>query len=231
MRAPSVLLAFLLAAAATAVPATAVAAAAKKTPAPQPTPRPATTASELLSRVKRAYTSSPSTAVTFVQRYAPAGFADAGGAETGKVTLQPPNLLRFDYDGPEGKVYTFDGKSARQYVAQDAQMIVKTLTAEERARLPLLFLEDASTLLARFDATLVPGEGGVADVRLVPKGGGDPKEVVVTAGPDGDVKKLVVLDTGGNRTTFTFTQRAGGKRRPASDFILVPPKGTKTVTG
>ncbi len=224
MNAPlSLLLAMLLAA-----PAKPAKTPASSLPAAPPT------AASVLAKVRRAYTASPATIVTFVQRYVPAGFTETGGAETGKLTVQPPNLLRFDYDGPEGKVYTFDGTTARQYVAEDRQLIVKALTPEERSRLPLLFLEDPASLLSRYDAALKPAEGGapgVVDLTLTPKREGETKEVLVTAGPDGDVKKLVVLDTAGNRTTFTFTTKSASKRRPASDFKLVPPKGTKTITG
>ena len=44
------------------------------------------------------------------------------------------------------------------------------------------------------------------------------------------MKRLVVVDEGGNITAFTFTQRTVGSHRPASDFALVPPAGTKIVT-
>ena len=84
----------------------------------------------ILEAVRKAYTSSPSFTTDFVQTYAPAGFS-AAAPETGRVTLQAPDRIRFDYDGPEGKLFTFDGKAARQYVAADRQMIVKTLSASD----------------------------------------------------------------------------------------------------
>ena len=33
------------------------------------------------------------------------------------------------------------------------------------------------------------------------------------------------------KTTLTFTNREAGKKRPASDFELVPPRGTKVIQG
>jgi outer membrane lipoprotein-sorting protein len=182
----------------------------------------------LLRAIVGTYRARPAFSMTFVQSYAPAGFPDAS-PETGTLTIQAPASLRFDYDGPEGKVYTFDGSAARQYVAADAQIVLKTLTPAEKARLPLLFLQPAEEVLDRFAAVAKTGENGLVELALAPRADADLKSVVVLATPAGEVKRLVVLDGEGNRTTFTFTNLAPRKKRPASDFALVPPKGTRVV--
>jgi outer membrane lipoprotein-sorting protein len=46
----------------------------------------------------------------------------------------------------------------------------------------------------------------------------------------GEVKRLILVDTAGNRTTFTFTQKISGAKRPDADFALAPPEGTKILT-
>ena len=73
----------------------------------------------LLARMRKAHVTSPSVSLTFVQSYAPAGFPDTT-PETGRLVLQAPDWLRFEYDGAEGKLFTFDGKAGRQYVAAGA---------------------------------------------------------------------------------------------------------------
>lgn len=196
-------------------------------PAEEPAPK---DARELLGRIQRSYTKSPSVTASFVQTYAPAGFA-ATSPETGRLTLQAPSQLRFDYDGKDGKLFTFDGKTARQYVAQDRQMVEKALSSEDRARLPLLFFEGPDALLARFQASFRAVENGLTEVTLSPKAGGEAMRVVILAGSSGEVKRLEITDSTGNRTTFTFTQQQVGRTRPASDFALVPPKGTRVVSG
>jgi outer membrane lipoprotein carrier protein len=183
----------------------------------------------LLSNIHKAYTSSPSFKATFVQIYAPAGFASTS-PETGRLTLQSPDQIRFDYDGPEGKVFTFDGKAARQFVAADRQMVVKTLTPEEKSRLPLLFFESPESIGERFSAAAAPIGNGIDDLTLTPKTPTALKSLVLTVTAAGEVKRLVVTDVSGNRTSFTFTQKRAGPKRPASDFALVPPDGTKVVT-
>jgi outer membrane lipoprotein-sorting protein len=182
----------------------------------------------VLRSIVNAYTAKPAYSMTFVQSYAPAGFPDAS-PETGTLTIQTPASLRFDYDGPEGKVYTFDGRAARQYVAVDKQIVLKTLTAAEKARLPLLFLQPPSEILDRFAAVAKQAGNGLVDLALTPRADADLKSVTALATPAGELKRLVVLDGEGNRTTFTFTNLAPRKKRPVSDFALVPPKGTRVV--
>ncbi len=190
---------------------------------------PSAEARSLLASIQRAYTKSPSVSADFVQTYAPSGFA-AAAPETGRVTLQSPDEIRFDYDGSEGKVFTFDGEAARQYVAADRQMIVRRLGRRERERLPLLFFESADSVLERYDATASGTGGGLVELTLTPKAGGEPARIALSVNGDGDVARLVVTDTAGNRTTFTFSGKKAGGRRPASDFALKPPAGTKVIT-
>ncbi len=182
----------------------------------------------ILSAVRKAYTAGPSTTMRFVQTYAPAGFP-AAAPERGRVTLQPPDLVRFDYDGPDGKTFTFDGKAARQYVAVDRQMILRTLRPEEKEKLPLLFLESPESVLSRFRVAAADKGGGLVELTLDPKEGREPSRIVLLVGPSGEVTELVVTDSAGNRTAFTFSERASGPRRPLSDFALKPPAGTKVL--
>lgn len=182
----------------------------------------------LLRAIVGTYTAGPAFDVTFVQTYAPSGFPDVT-PEKGTLTIQAPASLRFDYDGPEGKVYTFDGKAARQYVAADRQIVLKTLTASEKARLPLLFLQPAAEVLERFVAVARAADDGLVDLTLTPRSEGDLRSLSIHATPSGVVRRLVVLDGEGNRTTFTLTNPVSRKQRPPSDFALVPPKGTRVV--
>jgi outer membrane lipoprotein-sorting protein len=183
----------------------------------------------LLERVRATYGASPSFTVTFVQSYAPAGFPDAT-PETGRLVLMAPTLLRFEYDGTEGKLYTFDGTRARQFVAADKQMVVRTLTPEEKGRLPLVFLSSPAELLSRNEAVTRPGPNELTELALVPKRGSEPKQLTLLVTASGEVKKLTILDAEGNRTAFTFTNLTPGPRRPLTDFALVPPKGTRLLT-
>ena len=186
--------------------------------------------SSILAKIRAAYGTPGSVSCTFVQTYAPAGFAETA-PETGKLVLQAPDRVRFDYDGPEGKVFTFDGTAGRQYVAADRQLVVKKLAPGDRERLPIVFLESAEALLARYDAAEKAVDNGLVEVVLTPKKPGSLKSASLLAlAATGEVKRLVLLDAAGNRTTFTLTQKISGAKRPDSDFALAPPEGTKILT-
>jgi outer membrane lipoprotein-sorting protein len=186
--------------------------------------------SATLAKIRAAYGTPGSVSCTFVQTYAPAGFAPTS-PETGKLILQAPDRVRFDYDGPEGKVFTFDGTAGRQYVAADRQLVVKRLQPGDRERLPIVFLESTEALLARYDAAETSADNGLVEVVLTPKKAGALKSVSLLAlAATGEVKRLVLLDSAGNRTTFTLTQKIPGAKRPDSDFTLSPPEGTKILT-
>jgi outer membrane lipoprotein-sorting protein len=186
--------------------------------------------SAILAKIRAAYATPGSVSCTFVQAYAPAGFAPTS-PETGRLVLQAPDRVRFDYDGPEGKVFTFDGAAGRQYVAADRQLVVMRLAPGDRERLPIVFLESTEALLARYDATETSGENGLVEVVLAPKKPGALKSLSLLAlASTGEVKRLVLVDSAGNRTTFTLTQKISGAKRPDSDFALSPPEGTKVLT-
>jgi outer membrane lipoprotein carrier protein len=186
--------------------------------------------SSILAKIRAAYATPGSVSCSFVQTYAPAGFAPTA-PETGTLVLQAPDKVRFDYDGPEGKVFTFDGTSARQYVAADRQLVVRRLAPSDRERLPIVFLESPDALLARYGATESAADNGLVEVALTPKRPGALKSLAVLAlAATGEVKRLVLLDASGNRTTFTFTQKRSGTKRPDDTFALVPPEGTKILT-
>lgn len=201
-----------------------------QTPQPLP-PRPGTPAVEpaaLLAKIRSRYTSAPSFSMSFVQVYAPAGFGDTA-PESGTLVLQAPESVRFEYQGAEGKLFTFDGKAARQYVAKDRQLVLKSLGPGDRERLPIVFLEAPEKLLARYAAEASGAAGGLVELTLTPRAAAEPKRLTLAATPAGEIRRLVILDGGGNRTTFTFADVAAGPRRPEADFALVPPKGTKII--
>ncbi len=96
-------------------------------------------------------------------------------------------------------------------------MVVKSLTPAERERLPIVFLESPERLLSRYDAAVHAKANGLFELVLTPKADADPKRITVLATEAGEVKRLAVLDSGGNETAFTFTQRTPGKKRPPGE--------------
>lgn len=182
-------------------------------------------AQTLLARAAAAYGDGEAHASAFVQIYTPAGFASAR-RESGTVWVQAPQRLRFDYTAPEKKVFTYDAGEGRFLSPEDKQLTIRELSADEQARLPLVFLTRPEDLAARYEITL-DGSGAVLLKPRAP--GSDLAWVKLAVASTGMVDVLSYEDSAGNRTEFRFEGWKSEKARPPADYRIVGPKGTRIV--
>ena len=183
-------------------------------------------ATVMLGKAAATYGSGEAHASPFTQIYTPAGFATAR-RESGTVWVQAPDRLRFDYAAPEVKVFTYDAGEGRFYSPEDKQLTIHKLTEDERARLPLVFLEKPDELARRYDIT----RDAAGAVALKPRAADSELawlKLMIAA--SGLVDSLAYQDTSGNRTEFRFESWKSEKARPAADYRVEGPKGTRTVT-
>jgi outer membrane lipoprotein carrier protein len=186
---------------------------------------PASDPMALLAQVARGYSTGAADASPFTQIYTPAGFATAR-RESGTVWVQAPQRLRFDYTAPEKKVFTYDDGEGRFFSPDDKQVTVHKLSADERARLPIVFLEKPEELARRYEISLEAGKTIVMKPRAADS---ELAWLKLTIGPLGTVETLAYEDISGNRTEFRFDGWKTEKARPADDYRVTGPKGTKTV--
>ncbi len=179
----------------------------------------------LLAKATAAYSTGAAFESPFTQIYTPAGFSTAR-RESGTVWVQAPERLRFDY-APDVKVFTYDGGEGRFYSPEDKQLTVHRLSPDERARLPLVFLEQPESLAARYEISLDPSGAVVLKPRAADSELSWLKLVIAASGR---VDALSYQDTSGNRTEFRFDAWKPEKARPAADYRVEGPKGTRTVT-
>ena len=191
---------------------------------PDPTPS-ASPALDLLAKAASAYGDGSAHTASFTQIYTPAGFATSK-RESGRVWIQAPQRLRFDYAAPDAKIYTYDAGEGRFFSPEDKQLAVRKLTPDERARLPLVFLERPEDLAARFEVR-TDASGAVL---LKPRAAdSDLAWLKLMIGADGMVESLAYEDTAGNRSEFRFDGWKTEKPRPPDDYRIVGPKGTRIV--
>ncbi len=182
-------------------------------------------ATALLAKTAAAYGDGAAHASPFTQIYTPAGFASAK-RESGTVFVQAPQRLRFDYAAPEEKVFTYDAGEGRFFSPEDKQLTIRKLSEDEQARLPLVFLSKPEDLAARYEIA----RDGSGAVLLKPRApGSDLAWVKVAVAPSGMVDGLSYEDSAGNRTEFRFDGWKSLKARPAADYRIVGPKGTRIV--
>lgn len=182
-------------------------------------------AAALLSKAASVYADGSAHAAAFTQIYTPAGFATSK-RESGTVWIQSPQRLRFDYQAPEAKVFTYDAGEGRFFSPEDKQLTIRKLSADEQARLPLVFLKKPDELGERY-AIQVDGSKGVL---LKPKAAdADFSWLRLAVSPAGAVDGLSYEDPSGNRTEFRFESWRTEKPRPPADYRITGPKGTRIV--
>ena len=180
----------------------------------------------LLAKATAAYSTGAAFASPFTQIYTPAGFSTAR-RESGTVWVQAPERLRFDYAAPDVKVFTYDGGEGRFYSPEDRQLTIHRLSPDERARLPLVFLEKPDALAERYEISRDPAGAVVLKPRAADS---ELSWLKLSIEASGFVGALSYQDTSGNRTEFRFEAWKAGKARPAADYHVDGAKGTRTVT-
>ncbi len=186
-------------------------------------------AAAAFARAAAHYTDGSAHASNFVQIYTPAGFTTAK-RESGRLWIQTPQRLRFDYEAPEKKTFTYDAGEGRLLTPEDKQLTIQKLTAEDRARLPIVFLSDPSDLAREYSVSAEAAEGGATRILLKPR---TPRADLVwlrlTIARDGVVTELSYEDASGNRTEFRFDGWRKENPRPAGDYRVTGPPGTRIL--
>ncbi len=160
------------------------------------------------------------------------GALGTGVEESGRMYLQRPGRMRWDYLEPEKKVALIHGDSTRLYLEEEHQLWEGRL---QSGSLLAMLLADARPIDTLFEAELLdtPGRGekGAYRLQLVPRA--DPesfREVVLTLRPPRfAIDAVEVLDAAGNRMLYRFfdLRRNGGLS--SSVFHFEPPPGTEIV--
>jgi outer membrane lipoprotein carrier protein len=183
----------------------------------------------LLDRITSVYSDGSAHSAAFTQSYTPAGFA-AARSESGTVWIQAPQRLRFDYAAPEKKVFTYDGVEGRLFAPDDRQLTTRRLSAEDRARLPVVFLSDPAELERQYTIAREVAAGGASRLLLTPRSPRpDLAWLRATVAADGTIGTLSYEDASGNRSEFRFETWRKEKPRPAADYRVTGPPGTRIL--
>jgi len=196
---------------------------------PTPAPKAGSDAASVFTRVSARYGDGAAHAASFTQTYTPAGFATAR-RETGTITIQAPQRLRFDYAGAEKKVFTYDAGEGRLFTPEDRQLTIRRLSLEDRARLPIVFLTDPSELDRQYAITFEPSKDGGTRVLLTPRAPRpDLAWLRIAIGADDNLRTLAYEDSSGSRSEFRFEAWRREKARLASDYRVTGPPGTRVL--
>ena len=154
-------------------------------------------------------------------------------SESGRMYLERPGKLRWDYLDPEKKVALLLGDKTALYLEDERLLSRGRLSGEEGLFPRLLAGRDRVDEL--FAATLVAtpatGGNGAYRLRLVPKRDrGALTEVTLTLRPPAfSIEGAELLDETGNRTSYTFSSVRRNRGLPDGLFAFEPPPGTEVV--
>jgi outer membrane lipoprotein carrier protein len=193
---------------------------------PRPTPAPDAKAKAVALRVQRFYEHAKNFSARFAQTSTYPTFGNVKQAG-GKVYLQKPDRLRWEYD--DGRLIVLDGKALWNWNAEDKEATVHRGFGVSQVPPEFAFLFGKGTLLDRFsvrEAEAVPGLPQGETLELVPrKPSPDVQKLVLVAGPDGQVKASVVTNSQGDVNQLVFSEVKVDGQLVDSIFRFEPPPG------
>ncbi|NBO63568.1 MAG: outer membrane lipoprotein carrier protein LolA [Acidobacteria bacterium] len=130
--------------------------------------------------------------------------------ETGRLLLKKPGRMRWDYDGPEKKLYLSDGKSVYEYVSTDGYATRMSLRESDDWRAPFAFLLGRGNLRNDFKRIELdaesPARAGNRVLRLIPKKEQEFKILLIEVDPISlQLARLSFVDRNGARSDLLFS--------------------------
>jgi outer membrane lipoprotein carrier protein len=153
--------------------------------------------------------------------------------ESGRLYLERPGKLRWDYLDPEKKIALLLGDRTALYLEDERLMSRGRLSGEQGLFPRLLAGHDRvdEFFMASLVATPSTGGHGSYRLRLVPKGdrGALGAGTLTLRPPVFLIEGAELLDETGNRTTYAFSNVRRNRPLPEGLFAFEPPPGTEVV--
>ena len=160
------------------------------------------------------------------------GAFGAGVEESGRMFLERPGRMRWDYTDPEVKIALIDGDRTWLYLAEEEQLWEGRLD-EADSLLPTLMAGDEplANLFSVALETTSKRRRGTYRLLLSPQNATETfQEVVLTLrAPEFALEEVEVLDPAGNRMRYQFTQIERNRGLPPAAFRFEAPAGTEIV--
>ena len=187
------------------------------------------TAEQLARRVDKYYNALHSLRTAFTETFHGMGI---NREETGILLLRKPGKMHWSYTNPPGKVFLLDGKYAWFYSPGDAQVQRVPAAQLDDLRSPLRFLLGHTQLQKELEGLTLSNTGAGLQLSGVPKGMENRVEkIVLGVNADGAIHSMVIDETDGAQTAFTFKESQADAPAPDTDFVFHPPPGVPVVDG
>ena len=151
--------------------------------------------------------------------------------ERGRVFLQRPRRMRWEYDPKPGKLFVVNDREVWFYSPADREATRADATKISDARFPFLFLLGQKNLRRQFRTIAFASEDAGASsstrtIRLVPKRNDTGiREIVLEVSNDGQISKVRQIDEAGSVSEVTLRNVQENNVAPAEAFEFRPPAG------
>lgn len=159
--------------------------------------------------LQKRYSSIRDVHMNFVQSYAAPGRQPK--AESGRVYLRRPGLMRWEYEEPRQKLFISNGKTIYFYLPEERQVQKSRVKNTRDTRIPFQFLLGRGNLKKDFSKIIWAAErpffaGNEVIIAYPKKNIDDFTEILMEYDPSGmQLQRLAIIEQGGARSDFVFT--------------------------
>lgn len=182
----------------------------------------------LIRRIETRYGRMRGLAADFEQIYSAPG--QRTRRETGRLFLQRPRRMRWEYDPKPGKLFIVNGREVWFYVPADREATHADAGQVADARFPFLFLLGNTNLRRAFHSiTLVEGNNSSPDVRTLRLVARDSvsglREIFLEVFTDGRISRIKIVDEAGATSEVSLNNIRENFIAPDEAFDFRPPAG------
>jgi len=189
-------------------------------------------AADVAVALQRKYDSVKDFSASFTQTYE-GGVLRRKGSEAGTVSVKKPGRMRWDYTGPEKKLFVSDGQTMFLYFPNEKQVMKNDVPSQDQATSAVLFLMGKGNIVRDFNVRWADGGSDTTyRLRLDPKTRQAEYDwLEITA--DRETLRIVGLtaaDAQGGRSSFSFSNFKENTGLADKMFQFTIPRGTEVIS-
>jgi outer membrane lipoprotein carrier protein len=181
----------------------------------------------LVKRIESRYGRMRGLAAEFEQTYSGPGARER--RERGRLFLQRPRRMRWEYDPKPGKLFIVNGRDVWFYIPADREAIHAQTNAVSDARFPFLFLLGQTNLRREFRSVELVSQDNASNLRvlrLTPRRNAyGLRAILMEVFTDGRISKVKLLEESGAVSEVVLTNVRENDAAPAEAFEFRPPPG------
>jgi outer membrane lipoprotein carrier protein len=154
--------------------------------------------------------------------------------EKGRLSVQKPDMMRWEYEGPEPKTYVYRQGLFLTYIPEDKQLIRQRLPEEQSGADMRGLLTGKARLAEGFaveDSPFPGGAPGAVQIKLTPKEQeGETNYLLLEIdAKDWMVRRVVRFDWAGNKTEYVLSRFKANPKLPKDTFEIKVPADCEII--